>query len=261
MKLYHAPISTCSQKVRLVLAEKQLGFESEFVDLTQGEQFRPDYLAKNPAGVVPTLEDGDRVLVESTLINEYLDDAYRDVALRPEAAGDRHTMRLWCKKVDELHPACGIQTYAIGIRPGLVKRAPEEVNALIDAIPDPARRAVRRSVVEHGVEAPEFSGAYSAHIRLFDLADGALSRTPFLVGNALTLADTALLPYVLRADHLGLEGLLNGRSGLLAWYERMQARPSFQVAVADYLPEPTVAAFRKAGAAVADRIARLAADG
>lgn len=259
MKLYHAPISTCSQKVRLVLAEKGVEYDSEFVDLQKGKQFAPEYLAKNPAGVVPTLEDAGRVLVESTLINEYLEETCAGPALAPQAPVERHAMRLWCKKVDELHPSCGIQTYAIGIRPGMLKRAPEEVAALIDAIPDPGRRAIRRSVVEHGVEAPEFGGAYEAHIRLFDLADQALSGNPFLVGDALTLADTALLPYVLRVDHLCLQGLLDGRAGLAAWYERMQARPSFQIAVADYLPEPVVAAFKTAGSAVADTVARVVA--
>jgi glutathione S-transferase len=168
-------------------------------------------------------------------------------------------MRLWTKKIDELHPACGIATYAIGVRPGLLRRPPEEVDALVNAIPDPARRAVRRSVVDHGVEAPEFAGAHAAHEKLFGLADQVLRDTPYLAGDALTLADAAFLPYVLRADHLNLSSLLEGRVGLTAWYQRMQERPSYQSAVADYLPEPAVAAFRRAGEAVADSVARIVA--
>jgi glutathione S-transferase len=259
MKLYHAPISTCSQKVRLVLAEKGLDYDSEFVDLQKGEQFAPAYLAKNPSGVVPTLEDGGKLLVESTLINEYLEDAYPVPRLAPEDPAARHAMRLWTKKIDELHPACGIATYAIGVRPGLLRRPPEEVDALINAIPDPARRAVRRSVVDHGVEAPEFAGAYAAHEKLFGLADQVLQDTPYMAGDALTLADAAFLPYVLRADHLNLSSLLEGRAALVGWYQRMQERSSYQSAVADYLPEPAVAAFRRAGEAVADAVARIVA--
>ena len=57
MKLYHNIVSTCSQKVRLVLAEKNLVYESEFLDLQRGDQFAPDYLKLNPNAVVPTLED------------------------------------------------------------------------------------------------------------------------------------------------------------------------------------------------------------
>lgn len=259
MKLYHAPVSTCSQKVRLVLAEKGLDYESAFIDLLAGEQFAPDYVAKNPSAVVPTLEDGGHVFVESTLINEYLEEAYPEPALAPADPASRHAMRLWTRKIDELHPFCGIQTFAIGARPGMLARPAEEVDALIEAIPDPARRAVRRSVIEHGVAAPEFVGAYRMHEKFFDLADQTLAGSPFLLGDAFTLADAALLPYVLRVDHLSLAGLLADRRGLAAWYERVQARPSFRTAVADFLPGPAVAAFRKAGDAVADEVARVIA--
>jgi glutathione S-transferase len=148
MKLYHHPVSTCSQKVRLVLAEKGLDFDSQIIDLQKGEQFDPEYMKLNPSAVVPTIDDGGRVYVESTLINEYLDDAYPDVPLKPADAGERHRMRHWCKQIDALHPSCGIQTYAIGIRPGLLQRPKEEVDALIEKIPDAPRRAMRRSVVD-----------------------------------------------------------------------------------------------------------------
>jgi glutathione S-transferase len=260
MKLYHAPISTCSQKVRLVLAEKGLDYDSEFIDLQQGDQFAPAYLEKNPNGVVPTLEDAGRVLIESTLINEYLEDAYPEPALRPSAAVDVHAMRMWCKRVDELHPSCGVQTYAIGVRPGLLKRPTEEVDALVDAIPDPGRRAIRRSVVDHGVAAPEFNRAYAAHVATFDRAERDLAGEPYLAGESFSLADAAFLPYVLRVDHLNLHGLLEGRPALGDWYERVQARPSYETAVAAYLPDAAVAAFRRAGEMVAEEVAQSIAE-
>ncbi len=258
MKLYHAGISTCSQKVRLVLAEKQLAFESALVDLQQGEQFAPDYLRLNPAGVVPTLEDQGEVFVESTLINEYLDDAYPGQSLRPAAPGRRHAMRLWCKRIDELHPHCGVQTYAIGVRPGMLKRPAEDVDALVNAIPDPVRRAARRSVIDHGVRAPEFAVAFAAHDRFFAAVEQALSASSFLAGDLFSLADAALLPYVLRVDHLGLSALLEERPALMAWYERVAERDSYEVAVGQYLPDAAVAAFRRAGEAVAEDVAALA---
>ena len=259
MKLYHAGVSTCSQKVRLVLAEKSLDYDSQFVDLQQGGQFAADYLRKNPAGVVPTLEDQGLTLVESTLINEYLDDAYPEVSLRPVAPGLRHQMRLWCKKIDELHPHCGVQTYAIGARPGLLARPADEVARLVAAIPDPARRALRRSVIDDGVRAPAFVDAYAAHDRFFADVDAALQSGDWLVGDDFSLADAALLPYVLRVDHLGLSALLEERPSLLGWYQRICARPSYEVAVAALLPDAVVKAFRAAGAAVADDVATLVA--
>ena len=76
MKLYHNPMSSCSQKVRLVLAEKKLPYESEILDLQKGAQFSEEYLRLNPNALVPTLIDDGATFIESTLINEYLDDQY-----------------------------------------------------------------------------------------------------------------------------------------------------------------------------------------
>ena len=87
LELYHNALSTCSQKVRLVLAEKGLDFESHPVDLAGGEQHAPDYVKMNPNHVVPTLVHDGRVLIESSLINEYLDEAFPERPLRPADAG------------------------------------------------------------------------------------------------------------------------------------------------------------------------------
>ena len=54
-ELYHNHMSTCSAKVRLVLAEKDVAWTGHLLDLRAGENLRPEYLKLNPAGVVPTL--------------------------------------------------------------------------------------------------------------------------------------------------------------------------------------------------------------
>ena len=259
MKLYHHPVSTCSQKVRLVLAEKGLEFDSRIIDLQKGEQFDPAYMKLNPSAVVPTIEDAGAVFVESTLINEYLDDAYPDVPLKPAEAGERHRMRHWCKQIDALHPSCGIQTYAIGIRPGLLQRPKDEVDALVEKIPDAARRAIRRSVVDDGVRSPVFLDAYRAHDRFFAALEARLTGEDWLAGETFSLADAALLPYVLRVDHLALDGLLEGRPGLSAWYKRVQDRRSYEIAVSAWLSEAVVADFRAAGSAVAAEVREVLA--
>jgi len=65
----------------------------------------------------------------------------------------------------------------------------------------------------------------------------------------------------LRVDHLALDGLLTRRSGLAAWYQRVQDRPSYAVAVASLLPDAVVTNFRAVGAAVADEIREVLAGG
>ena len=72
--LYNAPQSTCSQRVRFALNAKGLPFAEIKLDLLAGDQLKPDYLALNPNGVVPTLDHDGNIIVDSAVIIEYLDE-------------------------------------------------------------------------------------------------------------------------------------------------------------------------------------------
>jgi glutathione S-transferase len=252
LELYHFGCSTCSQKVRLVLAEKKLDFVSHEVDLLAGAQHDPDYVKLNPNHVVPTLIDGGAVFIESTLINEYLDDAYPDIPLRPVTPAGRHAMRLWTKMLDEkVHTVVAAVTFAIGPRAILLQQPEEVREATIAGIPDPKARAERRSVLEHGVKAPEFAGSLTQMIGMLDRMETHLARSPWLSGGSFGLADAAALPYVLRLDHLGMAPLLaaSARPRLADWYDRVRGRPSYETAVAKWAPEEAVAFMRASGEA------------
>lgn len=69
--------------MRLALAEKKLDWHSHILDLMVGDQFKPAYRNINPGAVVPTLVHDGRVVIESAVINEYIDDEFPDPALRP----------------------------------------------------------------------------------------------------------------------------------------------------------------------------------
>ena len=85
LELYHHGSSVCAAKVRLVLAEKNLEWTGHYLDILAGEQFNPDYLKLNPKAVVPTLIHNGEVITESTLICEYLDDAFTGHPLLDQA--------------------------------------------------------------------------------------------------------------------------------------------------------------------------------
>lgn len=251
VELYHFNFSTCSQKVRLVLAEKKLEFLSREVDILSGAQHDPAYTALNPNHVVPTLVHEGAVLIESTLINEYLDDAFPETPMRPSAPVGRHALRLWTKLLDEqVHAATAAVTFALGPRAMILQQPAAQREAGIEAIPDPKARAARRSVIENGLKAPEFSSALGQMIDLLDRIDTGLAGQPWLSGETYGLADAAALPYILRLDHLAMSPLLATRPRLAKWYERGCARPSFSTAVAKWAPEPAVAFLRSAGEAV-----------
>jgi glutathione S-transferase len=69
LKLYDSPECPFCQKTRIVLAEKDLSYETVPVDLQAGEQKRPDFLKLNPFGKVPVLIDDEVIVYDSTIIN------------------------------------------------------------------------------------------------------------------------------------------------------------------------------------------------
>ena len=94
IKLYDFPMSPRVRKVRIVLEEKGLPYEKVNIDITKGEQKTPEYLAINPYGKVPALQDGDTTVYESTIIMEYLNDTYPTPALLPQDPGQRAHARV-----------------------------------------------------------------------------------------------------------------------------------------------------------------------
>jgi glutathione S-transferase len=90
--LYAGPLSLFSRKVSIALDEKGLEFTEELVPFTQERGYQPKHsavLTHSPKGQVPILADGDLVLFDSTVILEYLEDAYPTPPLYPRGAGAR----------------------------------------------------------------------------------------------------------------------------------------------------------------------------
>jgi glutathione S-transferase len=95
--LYDAPRCPYCARVRIVLAEKGVDYETVEIDLAD----RPGWLyEKNPLGKVPVLEEDDFVLPESHLINEYLNERYPEPALLPADPADRALVRLFVDRFD-----------------------------------------------------------------------------------------------------------------------------------------------------------------
>jgi glutathione S-transferase len=234
--LYHGTTSVCAAKVRLALSEKGLPWDGEILDLQRGDQHKPEYHKLNPNSVVPTLIHDDKVVIESTLIIEYLDDAFPNPPLMPADPYQRAIARLWMKKIDDhLHPACSTVSFAIAFRRGLLKRTPEELEVRFAAMPDPEYRKRQRLSVTLGVGAPHVAPALRYYDRYFGEMEKALSRSPYLAGGSYSLADLAVTSYVVRAEMLAMDAMWSNRPHVADWYSRMRQRPSFEPGIAKYL--------------------------
>ncbi len=235
LTLYHGRTSVCSIKARLALAEKGVSFDSRQMTL-RGDQFDPGYMKLNPNAVVPTIDHDGRVVIESTVIMHYVDDAFRGPALMPTDALARSKVRMMTKLMDEyVHVACMTLTFATANREWLARMTPQEMAAELAKSPDRKRAEIKRQVVAHGLDAPPVADAIRQHQKLLDGIEAATRNGPYLAGEEWSLADAAATPYVWRLDKLKLARMWEDRPGVLAWYDRVRLRPSFKVAVDDWL--------------------------
>ncbi|MGA8997803.1 MAG: glutathione S-transferase N-terminal domain-containing protein, partial [Pseudolabrys sp.] len=107
-KLYNAPQSTCSQRVRFVFNAKKLPFDEVKLNLLEGDQLKPDYLKLNPNGVVPTLDHNGAIVIDSNVITEYLDEVAPENSFTPEDPVERAHMRTLMHFIDEM-PAAAVR--------------------------------------------------------------------------------------------------------------------------------------------------------
>jgi glutathione S-transferase len=101
VELYHFWSSVCSVRCRMALEEKGVAWTSRYIDLFKFDQLRPEYLAINPDGVVPTLVHDGVPIHESTIINEYIDTAFEGPKLVPSEPILQARMREFVRKCED----------------------------------------------------------------------------------------------------------------------------------------------------------------
>lgn len=236
-ELYHHGSSVCAAKVRLALAEKGVEWTGHYVDILAGEQFEAEFLALNPRGAVPVLVHDGAVLTESTVICEYIDDAFAGPALKPATPLGQARMRLWTKLVDEeAHPAVRPLTYVTTHRHAILARGEAAVEEHIASDPHPLWRERKRRWIREGFGAPDVADALGTFQRVVRQMDAALARSEWLAGDGYSLADGALTPYANRLEMLGLAMLWDALPHVSRWLAAVKARPSFGPALFDHLP-------------------------
>lgn len=261
LKLYHHNISVCAQKVRIALDEKNLAWEGQEVDLMKGEHLTPAFLAINPKGLVPVLEHDGQPICESTVILEYIEDCFPEPPLRPSSPRGRARMRTWTKVPDEgLHTACASVTYAAAFAHQLRDHHDRtEWEERLNKLPDRARAQRQRQILELEFDAPFVRDAVLLHEKVLKEMDRALAQEAWLAGDALTLADVALIPYVTRLDRLGLERMWSDKPNVERWFEAVKERPSFASAITAFASNTYDDELRKQGVDVWPQVERLLA--
>ena len=245
LELYHSVNSVCAQKVRVALAEKELEYREHLMTL-RGDQFDEKYMKLNPNGVVPTLVHDGRPVIESSVILYYLDEAFPNPPLLPKNLHQRAAVRQYNKLIDEyVHNSCTILTFATAFRPWFAGLTSEQIEAKLAKSPSKQRTEYKRDVALHGLESKYVRDALGHHEKLLKMMDAALQEGAWLAGGHFSLADAAVIPYILRLDLLRLRRIWDRKPAVQRWYERMRERPSVKKELLERMTAQDKAPFEK----------------
>lgn len=209
MKIYDRPGFPSPTRIRIVLAEKQLDSQVEFipVDLIGAEHKSPAFLQKNPSGVLPVLELDDGILIsESTAITEYLDHLDDHPTLTGTTPKQRGLIHMMQRRAEaELIDAVG--DYFHHATPGLGPQLQAFKSLDWNGRAEWGRRQGERA---------------RAGMSYFN---SVLERQPYVAGDAFSMADITVFAGLMFADAAGL-AIPEHSAALLAWRARIADLPS-----------------------------------
>ena len=234
LELYHDEPSANSMKPMLCLKEKGIDFVSRYIDLHSFEQHSPDFVRVNPNGQVPALLHDGEIITESTVINEYLDDVFPQVPLRPRAPAARARMRVWSKFVDEYFcPALSMHGWKVLV-PGIVARLQSgEYDQLMERIPLKEQRDKWKTAATHSFTAEQLADSKRKVGVSIERMEKILGQSTWLAGNEYSLADVNSYSMVVPVPRFFPE-FLNERVAprTMDWVRRMNERPAVKAALA-----------------------------
>jgi glutathione S-transferase len=228
LTLYSFGPGANSLKPMLTLYEKGLEFNHRLLDPGKFEHHSDWYKKINPRGQVPALDDNGKVVTESTVICEYLEDAYpTEVKLRPDDHYDRAMMRIWTKWVDEYFCWCvstiGWHRHVSKMVEGL---ADAEFEKMVGNVPIPEQQAKwRRARAGFPQELlDEEMRKIGVSIRKLD---DHLADHEWLAGGIYSLADICSFA-IANGMEAGFAELVNESDTphLVRWLHRIHERPA-----------------------------------
>jgi glutathione S-transferase len=203
MKVFGHPASTCTRKVLCTLAEKGASFEFVVVDIMKGEQKSPEHLARQPFGVVPAIDDDGFALYESRAIARYLDATLPGTSLTPADAKNRALMEQWISVEHSYFSPHAMKSVMNIFGASMAGKQPDA------------------DVVAKGL---------ADATRALDVLEKALVGKEYLAGT-FSLADIMYAPYLQYLQDMGINAIVTERPNVLAWWQRVSARPSWQKAI------------------------------
>lgn len=239
LKYYHAEPLANSLKSMIPLKEKGLAYESVYVDLHKFEQHSEWFVAINPEGQVPVLDHDGAIITHTTVINEYLEDAFPDAnpdsgPLRPRDPVSAARMRYWNKFVDE-HVMNHVSMHGWHRMVGVIARNIEsgDFDELMKNIPLPDQRK-KWATARSGFSEADLANATDKIVYALEKIERQLAETAYLAGDTYTLADINFFSHCgIMVNRMFPELKVDETyPKLVAWRETIGARPAVKEALA-----------------------------
>ncbi|WP_332817333.1 glutathione S-transferase family protein [Sphingopyxis sp.] len=244
LRYYHAEPVANSLKSMIPLKEKGLEFESVYVDLHKFEQHSDWFVKINPEGQVPVLDHDGQIITHTTVINEYLEDVFPDIPLRPRDPVGAARMRYWNKFIDE-HVMNHVSMHGWHRMVGVIARNIEsgEFEKLLENIPLPDQRK-KWLTARSGFSEADLANATDKIVYAVEKVEKQLGETRWIAGDDFTLADINFY------SHCGMMvermfpdlDIAQRAPRLVEWRDRMSARDGVAAALA--MPDHTNPALR-----------------
>lgn len=245
LKYYHAEPAANSLKSMIILFEKELEFESVYVDLHKFEQHSEWFVKINPEGQVPVLDHDGAIITHTTVINEYLEDAFPDTPpMRPADPLGKARMRYWNKFVDE-HVMNYVSMHGWHRMVGVIARSIEggEFEKLLENIPLPDQRK-KWATARSGFSDADLANAIEKIVYACAKVEKQLADNTWIAGQMCTSADAnfySMCGMMVERMFPELEVAKN-YPRLCDWRERMEQRPGVRKALG--MPDHTAPGLR-----------------
>ena len=225
LHLWHAPMSSCSQRVRIVLAETGKSFVSHLVNLEKDEHATEEYQAIHPKGLVPAFVDDGKLFIESIDIIQQI--AGAEGVLSKASSPELLTM------ADEAQMDLKLLTFEFLFRSG-PPPGPEAAAAFQRTHQNDWLKQFRIDFV-NGFDKTRIDDAVNRTMAGFCTLDAVLSdERSYLGGNEFSLSDVAWMPNVHRFELM--QWPFERTPYLKAWFDRVSTRPSYKAALLDWQP-------------------------
>ena len=249
LELYDASGSLCSQKVKLVLVEKNLEWKNHSLNLLTFENLQPNYIRLNPKGVVPTLIHEGQVITDSVTIIRYLDEQFPYPLLTPAEPLLQEKMKGWIDLQNQFPMRELMYGNYRGIEGAVLRRSVQIKQKLLPQFmqenPELKEQYAAKldDVRQWNARIQDVNEIAAINVRIEPMLaqlEAQLSQTDWLCGASYSLADAVWTAVLNRLDELKFDLWAdNTRPALKTYLSRLKARPSFRRAIqGDKMPLP-----------------------